>query len=150
MPLRKNLTGLGAVSMAIAATCAVAFYAGQIRGGRNAGSLQAPAKNDNPTGNPPSKFLRLTDYQLYLLRQWAEGKFYNEIDEGWVPDAAIDPYQPYQSWQNRTARDLDQAVLAGMLGGAYDRFHGSNLAPQTSSFSRIYHAYAHDGITPGT
>ena len=26
----------------------------------------------------PSKFLRLTDYQLYLLRQWARGMFYNE------------------------------------------------------------------------
>jgi hypothetical protein len=55
---------------------------------------------DNPTGNElPSKFLRLTDYQLYILRQWAEGKFYNEIDEGWVDDTAIDP-QPHASWQN--------------------------------------------------
>ncbi|MGC2696343.1 MAG: LodA/GoxA family CTQ-dependent oxidase, partial [Candidatus Angelobacter sp.] len=38
---------------------------------------------DNPlTNHVPSKFLRLTDYQLFLLRQWAEGKFYNEILEG--------------------------------------------------------------------
>jgi L-Lysine epsilon oxidase N-terminal/L-lysine epsilon oxidase C-terminal domain len=81
---------------------------------------------DNPTGNPPSKFLRLTDLQLYLLRQWSEGKFYNEIEEGWVPDGAIDPYQPYQNWRNRTGRDLDQAVLAGMLGGAF--FPGAEVA----------------------
>ena len=75
---------------------------------------------DNPTSNElPSKFLRLTDYQLYVLRQWADGKFYNEIDEGWVPDTAIDPFQPYLDWKNRTARDLDQGVLSNLLGGAF-------------------------------
>jgi len=70
----------------------------------------APSKNELP-----SKFLRLTDYQLYILRQWAEGKFYNEIDEGWVPDTAIDPFQPYLNWRNRTARDLDRGVLSNLL-----------------------------------
>jgi hypothetical protein len=75
---------------------------------------------DGPSNNElPSKFLRLTDYQLYILRQWAEGKFYNEVDEGWVPDTAIDPFQPYLSWQNRTARDLDRGVLSNLLGGAF-------------------------------
>lgn len=75
---------------------------------------------DNPTSNElPSKFLRLTDYQLYILRQWADGKFYNEIDEGWVPDTAINPFQPYQNWQNQTGRDLDQGVLSSLLGGAF-------------------------------
>jgi len=75
---------------------------------------------DNPTGNElPSKFLRLTDYQLYILRQWAEGKFYNEIDEGWVDDTAVDPFQPYASWRNATPRDLDRGVLANLLGGAF-------------------------------
>src|ERR1700719_3305822 len=39
---------------------------------------------DNPLSNTlPSKFLRLTDYQLYLLRQWSRGLFFNEIEEGW-------------------------------------------------------------------
>jgi hypothetical protein len=39
---------------------------------------------DNPISNQlPSKFLRLTDYQYYLLRQWARGLFYNEELEGW-------------------------------------------------------------------
>jgi len=75
---------------------------------------------DNPASNElPSKFLRLTDYQLYILRQWAEGKFYNEIDEGWVPDTAINPFQPYQDWQNQTPRDLDRGVLSNLLGGAF-------------------------------
>jgi hypothetical protein len=75
---------------------------------------------DGPSSNElPSKFLRLTDFQLYILRQWAEGKFYNEVDEGWVSEAAIDPFQPYLSWQNRTARDLDRGVLSNLLGGAF-------------------------------
>jgi hypothetical protein len=75
---------------------------------------------DNPGSNElPSKFLRLTDYQLYILRQWSEGKFYNEIDEGWVKDTDIDPFQPFQDWRNRTARELDQGVLFSMLGGAF-------------------------------
>jgi hypothetical protein len=75
---------------------------------------------DGPNSNElPSKFLRLTDYQLYILRQWAEGKFYNEADEGWVPDTAVDPFQPYLGWQNRTARDLDRGVLSNLLGGAF-------------------------------
>ncbi len=75
---------------------------------------------DNPTSNElPSKFLRLTDYQLYVLRQWAEGKFFNEIDEGWVPDTAVNPFQPYQNWKNQTGRDLDRGVLSNLLGGAF-------------------------------
>jgi len=75
---------------------------------------------DGPNNNTlPSKFLRLTDYQLYLLHQWAEGKFFNEVEEGWVPDSAVDPFQPYLHWQNRTARDLDRGVLANLLGGAF-------------------------------
>jgi hypothetical protein len=75
---------------------------------------------DGPDKNElPSKFLRLTDYQLYILRQWAEGKFLNEIDEGWVPDSAIDPFQPYLRWENLTPRDLDRGVLMNLLGGAF-------------------------------
>ncbi len=73
---------------------------------------------DNPISNlSPSKFLRLTDYQLYILRQWAEGKFYNEKSEGWVKD--IDPYEPYKNRTNKTGRDLDKGVLSNVLGGAF-------------------------------
>ncbi|PYP85172.1 MAG: hypothetical protein DMG65_21195 [Candidatus Angelobacter sp. Gp1-AA117] len=73
---------------------------------------------DNPLSNTlPAKFLRLTDYQFFLLRQWAQGKFYNEVQEGWVPK--LDPYRPYDQWVNRTASDLDQGVLTNLLGGAF-------------------------------
>lgn len=75
---------------------------------------------DNPlTNHVPSKFLRLTDYMLYLLRQWAEGKFYNEILEGWIKKDDVHPYRPYDQWVNRTARDLDEGVLTNLLGGAF-------------------------------
>lgn len=72
---------------------------------------------DNPISNRlPSKFLRLTDYQYYLLRQWARDLFYNEELEGW---ATPDPWRPYRGWVNRTARDLDRGVLSNLLGGAF-------------------------------
>ena len=75
---------------------------------------------DNPISNTsPSKFLRLTDYQLYILRQWAEGKFYNEKSEGWVKDKDIDPFEPYKNWTNKTGRDLDRGVMSNVLGGAF-------------------------------
>ncbi|MDQ3804327.1 MAG: LodA/GoxA family CTQ-dependent oxidase [Acidobacteriota bacterium] len=73
---------------------------------------------DNPlTNHVPSKFLRLTDYQHYILRQWAEGKFYNEEREGWLKDPPT--FDPYANWVNRTGRDLDQGVLMNLLGGAF-------------------------------
>ena len=75
---------------------------------------------DNPlTNDVPSKFLRLTDYQLYLLRQWAEGKFYNEVRECWVKPEDVDVFQPYKNWTNKTGHQLDRAVLMNLLGGAF-------------------------------
>ena len=72
---------------------------------------------DNPISNVlPSKFLRLTDLQLYLLRQWALGRFYNEQLEGW---GTPDPWQPYKDWVNDTGHKLDQGVLSNLLGGAF-------------------------------
>jgi hypothetical protein len=73
---------------------------------------------DNPiTNSLPSKFLRLTDYQHYILRQWADGKFYNEEREGWITKP--NPFDPYADWTNKTGRELDQGVLMGLLGGAF-------------------------------
>src|ERR1700730_10559910 len=46
MPLRRNFVGFGVVTMAIAATGAVAFFAGEVWGGRNGGvvyAAEAPA-----------------------------------------------------------------------------------------------------------
>ncbi|HKO35236.1 MAG TPA: LodA/GoxA family CTQ-dependent oxidase [Pyrinomonadaceae bacterium] len=72
---------------------------------------------DNPITNfLPSKFFRLTDYQYYLLRQWAYGIFYNEKLEGW---ADPDPLHPYAAWVNSTGRDLDRGVLSNLLGGSF-------------------------------
>ncbi|MBW3569982.1 MAG: LodA/GoxA family CTQ-dependent oxidase [Gemmatimonadetes bacterium] len=73
---------------------------------------------DNPITNElTSKFLRLTDLQYYLLAQWAEGKFINELEEGWI--AEVDTDDPYAHWPVRGGRDLDQGVLYHVVGGAF-------------------------------
>lgn len=73
---------------------------------------------DNPiTNKTVSKFLRLTDTQLFLLRQWAAGVFIDEVDAGFAP--AIDPWQPYKDWNVPGGRGLDQGVLSNGLGGAF-------------------------------
>jgi L-Lysine epsilon oxidase N-terminal/L-lysine epsilon oxidase C-terminal domain len=54
-----------------------------------------------------SKFLRLTDTQLFILKQWAEGKFINEKLEEMPPP----PAQP--------GVDLDRGALGNLLGGAF-------------------------------
>ena len=75
---------------------------------------------DNPLDNLlPSKFLRLTDYQLFILKQWAEGKFINEIEQGWLDKKTYNPYQPYPTTPPRTGRELDRGVLSNALGGAF-------------------------------
>jgi hypothetical protein len=67
---------------------------------------------DNPiTNTVPSKFLRLTDTQLFILGQWAAGKFVNEQQEG------IPTTPPEQRTQ--TGTDLDRGVLSNGLGGAF-------------------------------
>jgi L-Lysine epsilon oxidase N-terminal/L-lysine epsilon oxidase C-terminal domain len=72
---------------------------------------------DNPISNDlPSKFLRLTEYQYYILRQWATGMFYNEQLEGWP---VLDPLWPYVDTPPKTARELDRGAMANVLGGAF-------------------------------
>lgn len=75
---------------------------------------------DNPLSNDvPSKFFRLTDYQLFLLRQWARGQFYNEIQQGWVKKEDVHVFRPYLNWTNGTGRDLDRGVLLNLMGGSF-------------------------------
>ncbi len=63
---------------------------------------------DNPLKNTAaSKFLRLTDTQLFILRQWAAGKFINEKLEELPPQ----PQQP--------GMEIDRGSLGNMLGGAF-------------------------------
>jgi hypothetical protein len=67
---------------------------------------------DNPISNTvPSKFLRLTDTQLFILGQWAAGKFINEQFED------IQTTDPEQG--TATGTDLDRGVLANGLGGSF-------------------------------
>lgn len=67
---------------------------------------------DNPLSNTvPSKFLRLTETQLFILHQWAVGKFINEKLEG------IPVTNPEQSAM--TGTDLDRGVLSNLLGGSF-------------------------------
>jgi hypothetical protein len=73
---------------------------------------------DNPINNVlPSKFLRLTDFQYYILKQWAQGKFINEYDERWIPKPDKD--DPFATYRIRTGRDLDQGVMSRVVGGAF-------------------------------
>jgi hypothetical protein len=65
---------------------------------------------DNPLSNvAPSKFLRLTDTMLFLLKQWADGLFIDEQVEGIVPG----PMHP------GPGSALDRGALAAGLGGAF-------------------------------
>jgi hypothetical protein len=63
---------------------------------------------DNPITNElPSKFLRLTDTMLFLLHQWADGKFINEKLEDIQPPPLPEGIA------------LDHGVLGNALGGAF-------------------------------
>jgi hypothetical protein len=67
---------------------------------------------DNPLSNTvPSKFLRLTDTQLFLLKQWADGKFINEQSED-IPVTNPDT-------GTATGTDIDRGVLSNLLGGSF-------------------------------
>lgn len=72
---------------------------------------------DNPLSNTAAqKFLRLTDTQLFLLKQWAEGKFVNECLEWGEKDPGCeDPY----SEPPVTGTAIDRGVLSNVLGGAF-------------------------------
>jgi len=81
---------------------------------------------DNPLNNNlPSKFLRLTETQIFLLRQWSQGRFVNECKEGWIEcsnDPAGDcPVPPSSYWNAPAASgaELDRVALAGCLGGSF-------------------------------
>jgi L-Lysine epsilon oxidase N-terminal/L-lysine epsilon oxidase C-terminal domain len=75
---------------------------------------------DNPLSNTaPSKFFRLTDQMLFILKQWADGRFINEIDEGWLHSPPYTPYLPYPKTPPTTGRALDKGVMSNLLGGSF-------------------------------
>ena len=76
---------------------------------------------DNPlTNEVVTKFLRLTDFQLFILKQWAEGKFINEMEEDWIDRKTYPVFFPYSAMPSpKTGRELDRGVLSNALGGAF-------------------------------
>jgi hypothetical protein len=67
---------------------------------------------DNPLSNTAaSKFLRLTDTQLFLLKQWTEGKFIDETKEAFKKSQGTS--------LSGTGTDLDRGVLSNLLGGSF-------------------------------
>lgn len=72
---------------------------------------------DNPiTNDLPSQFLRLTERQLFILKQWAEGKFINDR-KAMGKDYQV--YRPFPGPNPTTGRGLDKGVLGNILGGAF-------------------------------
>ena len=68
---------------------------------------------DNPLSNVvPSKFLRLTNTMLFLIKQWMEGKFINEKTAG------IDTADLKKS--SNLGQHLTSGVLSNGLGGAFN------------------------------
>lgn len=65
---------------------------------------------DNPLSNTAvSKFLRLTDTMLFMLKQWADGLFINELTENMIPPPLV----------AGAGAALDRGAMAGGLGGAF-------------------------------
>jgi hypothetical protein len=74
---------------------------------------------DNPlTNTSPSKFLRLTDFQLFILKQWADGNFIDDGAMGWLPPG-YSPFQPYPTTPPANGHELDRGVMTNVLGGAF-------------------------------
>src|SRR3954447_26105774 len=65
---------------------------------------------NNPISNvAPSKFFRLTDTMLFMLKQWADGLFIDESEEHIKPPPLV----------AGAGAALDRGALASALGGAF-------------------------------
>ncbi len=95
---------------------------------------------DNPlTNDVPTKFLRLTDTQLFLLRQWADGKFLNEKLE----DIEVPPLPEGVA--------LDRGVLGNALGGAFcPGGEACWIMRNPAIYSAPYRIHLSPSITPGS
>lgn len=79
--------------------------------------LMPMLNGNNPIDNTtPDKFLRMTDTQLFFLKQWKDGKFINECDEWAEGNASCD-----DPWTDppETGSAIDRGVLGNVLGGAF-------------------------------
>ena len=79
--------------------------------------LMPMLNGNNPIDNTtPDKFLRMTDTQLFFLKQWKDGKFINECDEWAEGNASCE-----NPWSDppETGGAIDRGVLGNVLGGAF-------------------------------
>ncbi|WP_292989522.1 LodA/GoxA family CTQ-dependent oxidase [Nitrosomonas sp.] len=79
--------------------------------------LMPMLNGNNPINNTVTdKFLRMTDTQLFFLKQWMEGKFINECDEWGEGNPTCD-----NPWAEPpiTGSAIDRGVLGNVLGGAF-------------------------------
>ena len=80
---------------------------------------------DNPINNTlPDKFFTLTATMLFLLKQWANGKFINECEECLIKgcteqNGVSTPPQSYWYHEPTTPGELDRGVLSNGLGGSF-------------------------------
>ena len=72
--------------------------------------------NNALSNTSPDKFLHMTEVQLFLLYQWAKGKFINECMEWKEGDANCK-----NPWSNppTTGIGIDRGVMSNVLGGAF-------------------------------
>jgi cobalt-zinc-cadmium efflux system membrane fusion protein len=111
MPLNRKFMGLGVVSMALAATAAVAFYAGQIWAGPDAGSVQAE-QAPVAAGSPDADSVALTGEQARAVKvaTVAEHDFVpRHATEGSIDFNEDRSVQVFSPWQGRIARVLAKA-----------------------------------------
>jgi hypothetical protein len=96
---------------------------------------------DNPiTNTNPSKFLSLTETQLFILKQWAEGKFINEKEEK-ITGEIMD---------ETSAEQLDKGVISNIIGGAFcPGGEVSWLMRNPAIFSKPYRIKANPEFIPG-
>ncbi|MCB9234954.1 MAG: hypothetical protein H6581_25085 [Bacteroidia bacterium] len=100
---------------------------------------------DNPLTNTlPSKFFRLTDTQLFLIHQWAVGKFRNDNPITECTQQAFPFGQQYI-----TDQSLTQGVLGNVLGGSF--CPGAEMAwimRNPAIFSKPYRIKANPAFVP--
>jgi len=111
MPLRRNFVGFGVVTMAIAATGAVAFFAGEAWGGRNAGLVHAAEAPAAAAAVEPDA-VTLTAEQAKTVKVAAveEHDFVPQHEtEGFIDFNEDRSVQVFSPWQGRIARVLVRA-----------------------------------------
>ena len=111
MRLSGNLAGFSAVTLAIAVTAIVAFYAGELWRGRDAGSVQA-AEPTAAAGQVEPDSVALSAEQAKTVRvvEVAEHDFApHHLTEGFIDFNQDRSVQVFSPWQGRIARVLAKA-----------------------------------------